>query len=94
MPYNDITKNLFYNSRMIISVDLSEPLAWRISKVEPFACRGNMLYTLKQDVLDKDHDYIPLWWGNYLLHQHAQYSRHHPHFHHQQLAWIFLLEYP
>lgn len=58
MPYNYITKNLFYNDRMIISVDLLEPLAWRVSKVEPFATRGNILYTFKEDVFDEHHDYI------------------------------------
>ena len=58
MPYNDITKTLFYNQRIIISVDLLEPLAWRVSKVEPFATRGNILYTFKEDVYDDHHDYI------------------------------------
>lgn len=58
MPYNEITKTFFYNSRTIISTDLPEPLAWRTSKVEPFAHRGNILYTLKQDVYDAHHDYV------------------------------------
>ena len=58
LPYNDITKTLFYNSRIIISTDLPEPLAWRISKVEPFAHRGNLLYTMKQDVYNRHTDFI------------------------------------
>ncbi len=58
LPYNDITKTLFYDKRIIISTDLPEPLAWRISKVEPFAHRGNILYTMKQDVYDDHHDFI------------------------------------
>ena len=58
LPYNDITKNLFYNDRMVISVDLLQPLVWRVSKVEPFANRGNILYTLKEDIWDANHDYI------------------------------------
>ena len=58
LPYNDITKNFFYDDRIIISVDLIQPLAWRVSKVEPFAHRGNILYTLKQDVFDEHHDYV------------------------------------
>ena len=58
LPYNDITKNIFYDQRFIISVDLLQPLAWRVSKVEPFASRGNILYTLKQDMVDPHHDYI------------------------------------
>lgn len=58
LPYNDITITLFYNRRIIISTDLPEPLAWRISKVEPFAHRGNILYTMKQDVFNSHLDYI------------------------------------
>ena len=58
MPYNEITKTFFYNSRIIISTDLITPLAWRVSKVEPFAHRGNILFTLKQDIYDSHHDFI------------------------------------
>ena len=73
LPYNEITKTLFYNSRIIISTELPEPLAWRISKVEPFAHRGNLLYTMKQDVFDRHHDFVEYdedgklvgMWANY-----------------------------
>lgn len=58
MPYNDITKTFFYNMRCIISVNLPSPLTWRVSKVEPFANRGNILYTLKEDKFDQNHDVI------------------------------------
>ena len=58
LPYNDITKTFFYDDRIIISTDLIQPLAWRVSKVEPFAHRGNILFTLKQDVFDQHHDFI------------------------------------
>ena len=58
MPYNDISKTFFYNSRIIISTDLIEPLAWRVSKVEPFAHRGNILFTLKQDIYDDHRDLV------------------------------------
>ena len=58
MPYNEVTKTFFYNSRIIISTELIQPLAWRVSKVEPFAHRGNILFTLKQDVFDSHHDLI------------------------------------
>ena len=73
MPYNDITKNFFYNDRIIITAPLPTPLAWRISKVEPFAHRGNILYTLKQDIFNSHTDYIERdedgnvigYWANY-----------------------------
>ena len=58
LPYNNITENFFYNSRIIITAPLPTPLAWRVSKVEPFAHRGNILYTLKQDIFSSAHDYI------------------------------------
>ena len=58
LPYNEVTKTFFYNSRIIISTELIQPLAWRVSKVEPFAHRGNILFTLKQDVFDSHHDLI------------------------------------
>lgn len=73
MPYNDITKNFFYNDRIIITAPLPTPLAWRISKVEPFAHRGNILYTLKQDIFNSHTDYVEHdedgnvigYWANY-----------------------------
>lgn len=73
LPYNNITKNFVYNYRTIISTDLLTPLVWRVSKVEPFASRGNILYTFKEDVYDDHHDYIEYdddgniigMWANY-----------------------------
>ena len=73
LPYNDITKTLFYNARILITVDLITPLAWRISKVEPFASRGTILYTMKEDIFHPHQDYIERdedgnivgWWADY-----------------------------
>lgn len=75
MPYNDVTKTFFYNSRIIISTDLPEPLAWRVSKVEPFAHRGNILYTLKQDIYDTHHDYIERDDNNNIIGMWADYYK-------------------
>ena len=58
LPYNDVTKTIFYDSRIIISTDLIKPLVWRVSKVEPFAHRGNILFTFKQDIFNEHTDYI------------------------------------
>lgn len=58
MPYNEVTKTFFYNIRIILFAELMQPLAWRVSKVEPFAHRGNIMFTLKEDVFDQHHDYI------------------------------------
>lgn len=74
MPYNDITTTFFYNTRIIISVEgLITPLAWRVTKVEPIASRGTILYTFKEDIFDQHHDYIEYdedgnligMWANY-----------------------------
>lgn len=58
LPYNDISKTLFYNTRLIISADLPEPIAWRVTKVESLAHKGNILFTFAQDSFDEHHDYI------------------------------------
>ena len=58
LPYNEISKTLFYNTRLIISADLPEPVAWRVTKVESLAHKGNILFTFAQDNFDEHHDYI------------------------------------
>ena len=58
LPYNEISKTLFYNTRTIISVDLPEPITWRVTKVEGLAHKGNILFTFAQDQFDQHHDYI------------------------------------
>lgn len=58
LPYNDITKTLYYNTRTIISADLPEPITWRVTKVESVSHKGNILFTFAQDNFDQHHDYI------------------------------------
>lgn len=58
LPYNDISKTIYYNKRFIISADLPEPIAWRTTKVESLAHKGNILFTFAQDIFDQHHDYI------------------------------------
>lgn len=58
LPYNDISKTLYYNIRTIISADLPEPITWRVSKVEGLAHKGNIMFTFAQDIYDQHHDYI------------------------------------
>ena len=55
LPYNDISKTLYYNTRSIISVDLPEPIAWRVTKVEGLAHKGNILFTFAQDQFDQQY---------------------------------------
>lgn len=58
LPYNDITKTLYYNVRTIISADLPEPITWRVTKVESVSHKGNILFTFAQNNFDQHHDYI------------------------------------
>jgi len=58
LPYNEISKTLYYNTRAIISVDLPQPIAWRVTKVEGLAHKGNIMFTFGQDLFDEHHDYI------------------------------------
>lgn len=63
LPYNDISKTIFYNQRIALSPPLEVPLAWHVSKVEGVNPLGIMHYTLAQeewnfhtDVVEYDED--------------------------------------
>ena len=58
LPYNDITKTLYYNTRSIISVDIPIPITWRVTKVEGLAHKGNIMFTFAQTNFDQHNDYI------------------------------------
>lgn len=70
LPYNDVSKTIFYDQRMIISPPLEIPITWRISKVEGVNPLGVIHYTLAQDVWNFHTDYIEYdedgnWLGGY-----------------------------
>ena len=58
LPYNDISKTLFYKTRSIISADLPEPVCWRVTKVEGLSHKGNIFFTFAQDSFNQHYDYI------------------------------------
>lgn len=58
LPYNDISKNIFYNQRMVVSVPLPEPIVWRITKVEGLNSPGVIHYTLYQDMWNNHTDIV------------------------------------
>lgn len=58
LPFNEISATLYYNQRMIVSAPLSEPITWRVSKIENTAPRGINMLTLLQDKFDQHKDYI------------------------------------
>lgn len=73
LPYNEITKTLFYNTRSIISVDLPTPITWRVTKVEGLAHKGNIMFTFAQDLFDEHHDFIERDDNNKLIGMWANY---------------------
>lgn len=73
LPYNEISKTLYYNTRSIISADLPTPITWRVTKVEGLAHKGNILFTFAQDMFDQNHDYIERDETGILIGQWADY---------------------
>lgn len=61
LPLTRKTEHLFYNLRMIIDNKvLSEPRAWKITKVNRLAANGLTQITLAQDRFDEHKDFIEL----------------------------------
>lgn len=61
MPLTRETENIFYNLRIIIDNKiLTEPRAWRVTKVNRVGVKGVSMVTLAQDHFDKNKDYIEL----------------------------------
>lgn len=73
LPMNDITENLYYNQRMILSAPIPEPITWRISKVETAAPYGINRITLYQDKFDQFKDYIEYDDDGYVIGMWADY---------------------
>lgn len=60
-PLNRNTERIYYNQRMIIDANvLTEPRAWKISKINRVAPKGMITATLVQDHFDQNKDYIEL----------------------------------
>lgn len=58
LPWNDVSNEIFYNQRVILSMPMDVPLTWQISKVENTTPRGVNQLTLYQDVFNPKTDYI------------------------------------
>ena len=59
VPLNRDSETLFYNQRMIIDANvLTEPRAWKITKVNRISPNGLNRLTLAQDRFDQHKDYI------------------------------------
>lgn len=70
IPINRETENIYYNQRIILDIDglLSEPRAWRVSKINRIDSRGVIIITLAQDKFDPNADYLDsegVWWADW-----------------------------
>ena len=49
LPFNEVSSNLYYDQRLIISAPMKEPITWRVSKPEALHPKGIYKLTLAQD---------------------------------------------
>ena len=60
LPLNRISEDIFYDKRMILEplgIE-TEPVVWKISKVERASSNGILMLTFAQDLYDEHKDYI------------------------------------
>lgn len=60
LPYNMETVGLRHGVRLCISMLRKEPLTYRITKVDDTTPKGNIIFTVKQDKYEPEHDYVQL----------------------------------
>lgn len=52
VPMNEMSEQIYYDDRMIISADIPKPITWKVSKVENVHPLGINKITLSQDKFD------------------------------------------
>lgn len=61
VPLNRDSEHIFYNKRFILDNNvITEPRAWRITKINRVSNNGTVLATLAQDLFDQHKDYVEL----------------------------------
>ena len=60
LPYNQITAGLKHDIRLCISMLQPEPYVFTITKVNNTSPKGIIIFTVKQDRFEKEHDYVCL----------------------------------
>ena len=60
LPYNQITSNIKHDKRLCISMLQPEPYVFQITKVNNTSPKGMIIFTVKQDRYEKEHDYVCL----------------------------------
>lgn len=71
LPISRETEKVFYNQRLIIDNNvLTEPRAWKISKINRIASNGVIIFTCAQDKYNPAADYMDedgYWWADYFV---------------------------
>lgn len=65
IPYNNETKTLQYNTRLLISNNQDNPIAWEVSKIEDTFPPGVIFVTLKQNLFNPKTDNKELMIADY-----------------------------
>lgn len=58
LPWNPISAELEHDTRLMISMLKKKPWVYRITKVDDTATRGLIVFTMKQDKFEPEHDYV------------------------------------
>lgn len=65
LPSGDISRTLKYNTRLLISENQINPIAWQVTKIEDVTMPGITYFTLKQDLYDPNRDNAELMIADY-----------------------------
>ena len=60
LPWNNISSEIYYNQRIIISMPMKVPTTYRITKVENTVPKGVNMFTIYQDEFNKHTDFVCL----------------------------------
>lgn len=58
LPFNELTKTIFYDQRIAISQYREDPVVWKTSKIEDMNVQGIIRVTLAQDLWNAHTDFI------------------------------------
>lgn len=58
LPMNEISATIFYDTRIVLSAPIDEPITWRCTKVEQISPKGINRLTFAQARWDQHKDYI------------------------------------
>ena len=76
LPWNNVSDKIKHDQRLLVSSVSSTPTAWKITKVENTFPKGVIFFTLYQDELDYQSDYMNERTGEMYADYYAQGSDH------------------